>query len=192
MVKTNSAFGFTLVELLVVISLIGIMTAMVLGGLGQFRNSQSLANAQAEFLVQLRAVQNQVINGSDEIAVKSLVVVPNSSSYTIVNSYLTNPISKISVELPTGVMVAVVEPTGITASSGVCFSNPALVSFDATRKCVSSVDASSACVSGAGMLCTGTNVNSAARVTVRFYLGSMSKDVVLEGSGMMINRIYAK
>lgn len=190
--------GFTIIELIVVIGVIGLVGTIVLYGLSQYNNTQPLTNAQREFVTTLRSVQNQVINGADGVSVKSIILNPANCSatscfYRIVNSYLGASLSYSTVYLPRGVQFSVASHLAI------CFSHPNLASFSTSQKCVYNVSTGESCNgSGAtnltGYICTaGTPsvASSPASFTVTFTQGSAQGKVILEGSGMKINRIYA-
>jgi len=202
-VESQIRRGFTLIEMMVVLGVISIIAMVAFYGLSQYNNTQPLFNAQKEFLTALRALQNQVNNGSDGVSVKSLIFNKNTpSSYTIVNSYITtasNPsYSVTTINLPSGVTLYSVGGTllpSLTNPTAICLSNPNLFNFDTNQICVTDVTAKRGCASGVGFTCTdGTtpSVNSISPFEIVLNQGAAQKKVVLEGSGMKINRIYAQ
>lgn len=59
----SSARGFTLVELLIVIAVIGILSAATIPVFSSFTNSQRLSQAAKDIKNDLRSAQNRAING---------------------------------------------------------------------------------------------------------------------------------
>lgn len=202
MVDTNATFagilirrGFTLVEMVAVLGIISIVSGMALFGLSQYNNTQPLFNAQKELLTNLRSVQNQVVNGSEGVSVKSVILDGASpTSYTIVNSYLGASLSTTQVNLPSNVSFF-----GLSGVVAICFSNPNLTSFGSDQKCVYSISSGGSCNNSnlqnkMGYVCaagTPPVSSSPASFTITLAQGSSQKKVILEGSGMKINRIYA-
>lgn len=77
--------------------------------------------------------------------------------------------------LPLGVAVS---PTSLL----ICFAHPAYTTF-LTNECGS-------CTAGQFFACNGTT-KVTAPITVTFTKGSISKQVIIDGAGIVINRIYA-
>lgn len=193
----RQAVGFTIIELMVVLGVIALISAIALYGLSQYNSTQPLDNAQKEFVTKLRSLQNQVVNGSDGVSVKSVVLPPssnctvNSCSYTVVNSYLSSTYVTTAVSLPKGVQFAnlAVNPTAI------CLSNPNLTNFSAGQPCVTDAGLKRGCTSGRAFVCddgTTPSINVTSPFEVVFSQGAAQRKVILEGSGMRINRIYAQ
>lgn len=189
--------GFTIIELMVVLGVIGIISVLAFYGLSQSNNTQPLDNAQKEFVTTLRSLQNQVVNGSDGVSVKSVILPPspsctvNSCSYTVVNSYLSSTYMTTVVSLPKGVQFAnlAVNPTAI------CLSNPNLTNFSAGQPCATDASLKRGCTSGQAFACndgTTPSINVTSPFEVVFSQGAARRKVILEGSGMKINRIYAQ
>lgn len=57
--------GFTLIELMVVITIMGILAMMGFYGLSPARENEKLANAQKELISNLRSAQNKAIAGAN-------------------------------------------------------------------------------------------------------------------------------
>ncbi len=203
MVKAIASSGFTLVELMVVLALIAIVATGAFFGLSQSNNVQPLINAQKELVSALRSIQNQVINGSDGVSVKSVILpiasncTASSCSYTVVNSYLTSTYQSTVVNLPRGIQFANLDAAKPTA---ICFSNPNLTNFEVGQVCVTDVTsklgctcAVSPCTSFIGFICNGGSsptLSSVSAFDITLLKGSAQKVIRLEGSGMKINRIY--
>lgn len=205
MVKGALVAGYTIIEMMVVLVVIAIMTTASLYGLSQNNSVQPLVNAQKELANTMRSIQNQVVNGSDGVSIKSLILPPASNcsvtscSYTVVSSYLTSSYQSSVVTLPRGIQFANLNSTNPTA---ICFANPNLSNFNQDQYCVTNVVSkfgctctSQPCTNVVGFICTGdaspvlTNVSS---FTITLTRGVIQKNVRLEGSGMIINRIYAE
>jgi type II secretory pathway pseudopilin PulG len=162
---------------MVVISIIGIVAATTLYGLKTSNTSQSVDNAQKEFVSNLRAIQNKVDNGDVSVnkAVQEIGVPASGTSYTINGSNV--------VTLPPG--VAMTNKIGISSSNiTLCLSDRNLNSFDSINKCSSCSD-----VTDVGYVCNGGIASSPASVVVTFTSGSISKTVTIKGSGMRISSI---
>ena len=184
-------FGYTLLELMVVLGIIGIIAVMVFYGIKSFGQGQAVLDAQRGFVNNLRGMQNQINNGADGESVKRADLdnsLPGSYSLqTTGDNYLT-------VNLPSGVALSydsVLYPGPIS----ICFSNPNLSVFDNAHFCGSST--SNPCKSGVGYLCDRSGTPTAkspasGSISINFTQGLIVKKVVVEGSGMQINRIYGQ
>lgn len=203
--RFTSSFGFTLIELLVVIAVISVVALVVYFGLNSNNGSQLLANTQSEFLVQVRALQNQVANGSDGVSVKSLIIPSGPSncnatscSYTIVSSYLGSTYKTATISLPAGVQfysVGGVLYSNLTGPVAICFANPNLASFGSGQPCVTNVSLQRGCTSGSAFACNDgapPTINSLSPFVITFNQGTVQKSVVFEGSGTNITRIYGQ
>lgn len=183
MVKQSSGLGFTLIELAVVLSVIGLVAAVAIYGLAGFKNTDPVTNAQRELVVNLRSVQNKINNGGDGVSVKSVdfsVCATEPCSYVL---------GGMTVSLPSGVTIPTLSASGVNSPLSICFVNPNLSKLDGYT-----CGSSNACTSGVGYLCdrSGPGVLSQpASLTITFQKGTFQKTVVVEGAGMKINRIYA-
>lgn len=154
------ANGFSLVELVVVLGVLGLMTLAAMWGLRSFNNSQVVTNKQKEMLALLRAAQNRVVNGADGQAVRS-VAIPSTAGITVTTSpsYGSLPL--------------------------ICFSHPLVTDLSPIYFC-------GTCASGQGYLCDAGVARAPASFTISFSKNGLTKSVVIEGSGMRINNIYAQ
>ncbi len=75
--------GYTLVEALVVISLIGIISVLSIGGLRNYWLTQSVKSAQGELVSQLRQVQERVVSETHP-SIYSIRIRPGSSDWGVV------------------------------------------------------------------------------------------------------------
>ncbi|MBI3559113.1 type II secretion system protein [Candidatus Gottesmanbacteria bacterium] len=159
--------GYTLIELMVVLAIMGFIAAVAFYGLRNYNNAQQVINTQKDFVNLLRATQNKVTNGADGSPVKTVDV-------------------PMSLSLPVGINV-----TNNRTGNGItiCFANSNLISFDSTNVLYQC----GACSSGSDyFLCDDvTNSKILGGVTFSFSNGSTIKTVTIEGSNMTINRIYA-
>jgi len=82
-----SSPAFTLIELLIVIAIIGILTAITIPSFSNFNNKQRLSQAAKQIKNDLRSAQNRAINGikdSDDNKVWGIQFAsPNVYSYTL-------------------------------------------------------------------------------------------------------------
>lgn len=164
------ARGYTLIEILVVLAIIGVLAVVVFTGISGYNKNQYLSNAQREFLTALRGTQNRVLNGANTVNYE--VVTVNTNSYQIGNN---SPVS-----LPPGITVASTVPTCLY------FANP-LLTTNAANSC-----GTANCAAGAYFGCVNGVLTSSGSLSVTFTNDSTSKTVVIEGSGMTINRVYAQ
>lgn len=63
MISAQNQKAFTLVELIVVVSLIAIITGGILPGFNNYLTNQGLRQAQSQIIDDLRTVQNKALNG---------------------------------------------------------------------------------------------------------------------------------
>jgi type II secretory pathway pseudopilin PulG len=157
-----------LVEVLVVLAVAGIVAILALKSLGGGGKDQSLVNAQREFLTALRGAQNRVANGASPGGLEKVVFNVNSA-YTV---------NGTPVSLPVGITITNSLPLTI------CFASRLLITPYVSGQCGSCVGSFFACENGAN------KANGSLNVT--FFSGSTQKSVVIEGSGMTINRVYAQ
>ena len=80
------ARGFTLVELLIAVSLIAILTGALIPSFSSYIQSQGLKQAQEQVKNDLRTTQNNAITGVDSQAIThwGILFTPNSTTYTFV------------------------------------------------------------------------------------------------------------
>ncbi|MBI4099759.1 prepilin-type N-terminal cleavage/methylation domain-containing protein [Candidatus Microgenomates bacterium] len=185
MVKLPSRTGYTLLELLVVLSVAGIVATMVFFGLGSYNNTDAVTNAQKEFINNLRAIENKVNVGADGKAVKWVGIDRTSGQYKLYDK--DNPTGTVINVAPVTIDYSVVGAT-VNNPFSLCFINPNLTALDNTG--------SHACAlcndpTATGWVCDQATLKNPASLTVTFSRGSFQKSVVVEGSGMQINRIYA-
>lgn len=142
----------------------GVIAVMAIYGLKDLASGQSVTDAQRNFISDLRATQNKVINGADGKNVKIATISASLAQYTIDGAAA--PIS-----LPSG--VSFFTPTN---DLRICFFNPQVTNA-ACYTCTGSF----ACPVPAD----GKTVN------VSFTNNKTTKNVIIEGFGTVINRIYA-
>lgn len=99
-------FGYTLIELMVILAIMGFIAAVAFYGLRSYDNSQQVINAQKDFVNLLRATQNKVTNGADGDNYKSV----NTSSLILPVNVSVSPLSLV-----------------------ICFNNPNLTSSSCTN-----------------------------------------------------------
>lgn len=100
--------GYTLVELLVAIAVMGFIAAIAFFGLRSYNNSQQVINAQKDFANLLRATQNKVVNGADGLSIRVVHVPADITT------------------LPAGVSIT-------SPNVDICFNNPNLLSSSCTN-----------------------------------------------------------
>ena len=85
-------FGYTLIELMVVLEIMGFIAAVAFYGLRSYNNAQQVINAQKDFVNLLRATQNKVTNGADGLSTQSVnipagtIIVPSSETRVCFNN----------------------------------------------------------------------------------------------------------
>jgi prepilin-type N-terminal cleavage/methylation domain-containing protein len=166
--------GFTLIEVIVVLAVAGVVAVLALKSLGGGGKDQSLVSAQREFLTALRGAQNRVLNGVSSTGFEAVTI--NSGSYVINGS---------TVSLSSGVTIA-----NSSLPLSVCFASSLLPNSPGytAGKCGNHSNCT-----GAFFGCDNNgNKTTAGSLTVIFSNGSTQKSVVIEGSGMTINRVYAQ
>lgn len=110
--------GYTLVEILIVMAIMSIFGVMAIYGIRSTSNSQSVTDAQRNFISDLRATQNKVINGADGVNSKNVVInSPNQYNYVVDGT---------TIKLPNGVYF-------LTATTTICFNNPSLTTSSCTN-----------------------------------------------------------
>ncbi len=204
----QTSFGYTLVELMVTLTIVGIMAMIAFIGVGSYRQGDFLVNAQQEFISNLRALQNKVDNGADSESVKSLDLPLSGTTATSYKVQITAGNRRI-VTLPSGVYLSAYYtpsfPSNLPYAGPLsfCFSNRYLTNFDnVNNQCGPNVPPPSPCTDPTlplGYVCDQssglpTAINPVTLV-VQFKLlnnAAMSREVVVEGTGGRINRIYAR
>lgn len=200
--RTRRTFrlGFTLMELLIVMLVIGVLAILVAVGTSLWNNYQLVANSQQEFLANLRLLQAKAVNGADGVSYKYVYIDVGSLNYYI----LGDQNSTSTVNLPVGVTVTHAVTAGGVNAGGVrlCFANPSLTGF----KDPTSQPSCWGCAYGTFFGCRGDPTSGlyyqiggasgpfAGNYTVRvdFTSGSVTKSVYINGVGMTINRVYAQ
>lgn len=189
MVKSTT--GFTLIELMVVIAVLGVVGTMVFFGIQSFDQGQAVLDAQRNLLVSLRTLQNKVNSGADGESVKRVDLVAGGSSYNL----QTVGDETLTVNLPANTTLTYSASDGSPLGSplSLCFVNPNLAAFDGTHVC--GLPSANPCISGSGYVCDRSGVPQALSppaVRVTLTRGDISKTVVIEGSGMTVTRMYAQ
>lgn len=165
--------GYTLIEMLVVIGIMGMVSALALYGIRAFDKNQLVVNAQRDFLTDLRSISNRVASGSDGSNFKNVTIL-SATSYTV---------DGVNKNLPLGIQFS--SPTSFPLSF--CFANPNLKTFT-DGQC-------GACLGGSFFACRqpGAVLVSSGVITVILTNSQLTylKSVRIEGSGMNISRIYA-
>ncbi len=176
--------GYTLIELLIVIVISGLVAAIVFFGIRSYSNSQSVTNAQLEFVSNLRSLQTQVYNGAQGLNNQYILLQNNQSSYGVYDN--TNTLLR-TVTLPAKVKL----PVGYPPFLAICFANPNLTSYSN----LSGVSECYQCNAGIYFACQsdGASFTQIGSTPTTFQIGltngSITKYVTIEGSGMVINRI---
>lgn len=101
-------FGYTLVELMVVLAILGVLSVMALYANRSFTYGQAVRNAQLKLLSDLRGTQTGVNSGALGKSVQVVSIPVNGSTYTV---------DSRTVTLPTG--VTFLNP----AAKTICFVN---------------------------------------------------------------------
>lgn len=182
MVKYSFKSGYTLIELTIVLAIISIIAGIAFFGFSGYNQEQVVRNAQQELITNLRSVQNQVVNGSDGVAIKSVILNNGANSYTIVDDQ--TPTTR-TVSLPANITIS-------TASTVLCFVNQNVTAYTNTRRCF--VSTTNACVSGSGYICDPSNFSASgpsSQVITLTHTNGTNKSITINGSGMQINQIYA-
>lgn len=159
--------GYSLTELMVVMSIIGILAMMQFYGMHSANDMEKLKAEQKDLIVDLRSLQNKALNGEMYGASSTHVAVFNSTTQYQIDGV-------VGPSLPSGMTIA----TNPNPTNGprVFFHNPLRTIFTGT------------CSS---YLCDSTLAplaNSSIFITLT-YRGN-SRIVTIEGSGTKINRIY--
>ncbi|MEK7565694.1 MAG: prepilin-type N-terminal cleavage/methylation domain-containing protein [Patescibacteria group bacterium] len=102
--------GYTLIELVVVIAIIGVVAVMGFYGLRPGTEAEKLTAAHKELINNLRTAQNNALAGSNNGA--NVMVVFNANNYVI---------RGVTYNLPSGITLS-------STKSSICFANPNTVS----------------------------------------------------------------
>lgn len=176
--------GYSLVELLVVMAVIGAVAGVAFFGSRSFNNTTAVSNASKEFVTNLRAVQNRVDNGQvleNGKVVQEVTIPANGSAYYSVNG--------TEINLPSGVTLT--NSTNIPLT--ICFPNRNLDAYDsvlvdgiAVHQCANcNVDDS------IGFICKNPGGISTSTVSVTFAsnVSTVGQTVTINGSGMRVTEI---
>ncbi len=113
--------GYTLIETIIVISIIGIISTLAFFGIYSTRSVQNLSNAQNELLSNLRSTQNKALSGSNIGQTYTFLMdIPNKSYIISTNG------STVNYKWPEGVAMDNPGP--------ICFFNPN-IALSPTPRC---------------------------------------------------------
>lgn len=183
---------------MIVLAVMGALTGIVFFGLHSFNNGQSVANAQKAFITEVRSGITKVDNGANGLSVRSVILLANGADGYYVDG------TKVS--LPKGVTIS--KSSNPSSVMLFCLANKNLSDFDlptqpngcsGTYKDSSGNNITVSCPNGATgaaptqyFVCSPPNTKSSlSSVTVTFTNGSTTKSVVVQGSGMRVNQVYA-
>jgi prepilin-type N-terminal cleavage/methylation domain-containing protein len=182
----GSARGYTIVEFLVVMSVMAVLMAVGFQAMGKGNDSERLRNGQRQLVDDLRSIQNQAFSGNLASWTGSTHIATFSSA--IASYYL---IDGRTVNLPTGVFVRIETPSPtlvpLADSLTVYFYHPAKVDFSPfclrfscwTRSLTTP------------LLNRGEQVSSNSIVLLfTISTSSLQKRVTIEGGGTAVTRIY--
>lgn len=164
--------------MVIVIAIIGVISILAFYGFNNYGRAQAVANAQQEFISNLRSVQNSVNNGADGVSVKWVDVSQGGSSYVINDTH----------NHQTVVVLNNVTINKSTTIDDICFNNKYLSTYDANNYCGNYLGPSPA----VGVYNSSAISTANFPITFTFTWGSYSKNVVIEASGYQITRIYAQ
>lgn len=200
--KFSRQDGFTLVELLMVMLVIGVVVGMGFYGFQNFNNSTVVTNAAAELVSDLRSVQNQTYVGLNSLNNTMVLLISGSNVYTInTNGALFNGSTILNTITHTGVVMNIENyPTKWVY---ICFPNKSLTTYtgiSGTSYCGpcmgtglnNSTDGNYfACVATDdthGVATIGNGINTLT-IDVTNPGGTYTKKVVITGSGVSVNSI---
>lgn len=194
-------FGYTLLELVITLGIIGVVAVIIFFGIGSFNKNQSLVNAQQEFVSNLRSAQNRVLTGADAATIMAVSFPVPSGSPPVISSYsVANAASNTTtaVNLPTGVSMtlSLVEAdqtrTAVTGALTVCFVNRNLATYDGSAYNGFYAHECGSCATGNGFACQDGIIVLQKAVEAVFSQGSAQNKVEIEGTGMYIDRVYGQ
>ncbi len=177
--------GYTLIELMVVISVIAILTVIIFSANRSFVYGQAIKKAQLDLLSDLRSLQTGVYSGSNGDPYKVIHIASTGKTYDILTGFngsgfptpKTKSILNSAVVSPTGLYVCIVNPNYVDSHPG---------GFDNLHKC-------GGCSSGSDYYaCNGTSkISSNLVLEFTHPLSPIKKHIYIDGNGITINRIYA-
>lgn len=165
--------GYTLIELVVVIAIVGLISLIGFYGLKPENDAEKLDGAQREFLANFRAAQNNVMAGRNSGATYTLTF--NSGGYDI-----NDGLSTKSYNFPAGVTWTAVPGYAI------CLVNPNKTVLTNCAACSVGAPATWSSFS-----CPAAPVSGMMAMTISGRAGA-AKTITVEGSGIFINRIYGQ
>lgn len=160
----SSQRGFTLIELMVVITVAGILLVGGVAGYGKFNSRQLVINSGKEMLVNLRQAQSKAlsnvktVSGCTSSTLTGYRVAGSGSSYTVSEIYTTNCAGGGSyvvktMALPNGVTIRnafSITFRGLSGGATVVGSNP-IITFCASG-CTSGAQTYNIAVTSAGLI----------------------------------------
>lgn len=186
----NLGLGYTIIEFLVVLGVIGFIAVMSFYALSSFDSSEKVRAASKKFVSDLRTLQNQAINGVRGANFWKVSLKTGTSTSNTSYSIYREGTLEANINLPQGVYYT---HSFITPGTNqhICFANPNLTIFGDGQCGGCSAGTFFACNTTINPPCNYCPVSSGTTtVTFRSTSGGAQKTVVIEGSNMAITRIY--
>lgn len=179
--------GYTIIELIIVMTIIGVIAVLSLYGLRSQNNTQIVSNTQLEFVTNLRSVINGVNQGSNGQNFYYLTINNTVQSYSV---YKSDNTLLTTYSLPSNIHVCF--PDG-SAQIAFCAANRYFTTYSAL------LNQTCACGDGVYFACKDSTKVTTGSVIVRFSqatncvdaANAYHKDVVIEGNSMQITRVNA-
>lgn len=207
-----------MIEMMVVITVIGLLSTMGIFGYQKYNNDQPVVNARDEFIANVREAQNKVNNGANGQSVMRLVLPDTTSGpASLYRMGGTVGTDSLTYNLPAGVTllknITVPNDTNSLSRIVVCLTNPALSAFTPATTPAPGITTNGCGWGGAqwGLCpnpgdCSRSSVyrntwwewynmpdwNGNVNFDVIFSKGSTSRTVKVEIVGMTLTRIYAQ